>query len=190
VQRLMTISGLPDAAARMQALMAGLPSLDEQVQQTIDARRLAFREGRPGAARGAELFRKHCAVCHRLENQGERIGPELDGVGRRGLGRLLEDLLDPSRNVDRNYRATVIVTNKGQVLTGLALREEGRVVMLADQTGKTHQVPLSQIDERRVLDVSAMPANVDEILLSADFADLLAFLLTKSVKPAAPDPFP
>ena len=34
------------------------------------------------------------------------VGPQLDGVGTRGLERLIEDVLDPNRNVDPAFRAS------------------------------------------------------------------------------------
>ncbi|MGD9854400.1 MAG: PVC-type heme-binding CxxCH protein [Planctomycetaceae bacterium] len=183
VQRLLPISGLADGAARMKSLIAGLPSIDESLQQMIDQRRIVFRSAQPNVAHGAEVFRKTCAVCHRLENQGEKVGPELDGIGQRGVDRLLEDVLDPNRTVDKSFRATVVLTENGQVFTGLALGEEGRVLILADQLGKQQRIPLAEIEERRLIEGSAMPANVDELLKPDDFNDLLAFLLTKTAKP-------
>ena len=36
----------------------------------------------------------------------QEIAPHLDGIGNRGLERLLEDVLDPNRNVDQLFRAT------------------------------------------------------------------------------------
>ena len=184
VQRMMPYSGVEDGVSRMKVLLADLPTIDQKIQQTIDQRRLAFRNTNPNAAHGAEIFKKNCAVCHRLENQGEKIGPELDGVGVRGVDRLLEDILDPNRTVDKNYRATVVATHGGRVLTGLAVGEEGEVLILADQNGKKQRIPLSDIEERKLIESSAMPANVDELLKPNDFHDLLAFLLTKTVKPA------
>ena len=50
--------------------------------------------------KGHEVFTKTCAICHQIGGQGAVIGPQLDGVGARGLDRILEDVIDPNRNVD------------------------------------------------------------------------------------------
>ena len=36
--------------------------------------------------------------------KGAKVGPQLDGIGTRGLDRLMEDILDPNRNVDQTLR--------------------------------------------------------------------------------------
>jgi hypothetical protein len=61
--------------------------------------------------------------------------------------------------------------------------QEGQVLVLADQTGKKVRIPLDEIDEKRLIEGSAMPANVDETLTPGDLSNLLAFLLTKTAKP-------
>ena len=88
------------------------------------------------AERGRIAFQKHCGICHRVGQQGAKVGPNLDGIGIRGVDRLLEDVLDPNRNVDQAFRTTRIATSDGQIVSGLVLREEGQVVVLADQAGK------------------------------------------------------
>ena len=40
--------------------------------------------------------------------KGNRIAPQLDGIGSRGLERLLEDTLDPRRIVDQAFRTSVL----------------------------------------------------------------------------------
>jgi putative heme-binding domain-containing protein len=185
IQRLLPLVSPPEDVARMKALVADLPSLDTRVEQAIAEHRQAFRKGEPDASRGAEIFRKTCAVCHRLENDGAKVGPELDGIGQRGVDRLLEDILDPNRTVDKTYRATIVLMQDGRVHTGLVTGQEGQILLLADQTGKVQRIPLSEIDQRRLIEGSAMPANVSELLKPKEIHDLLAFLLTKAVKSQA-----
>ena len=75
-------------------------------------------------------------ICHTLASKGAKVGPQLDGVGIRGLDRLLEDVLDPNRNVDQNFRLTILNLKDGRVVRGLLLREEGEVYVMADDKGK------------------------------------------------------
>ncbi len=187
LQRLLPMTGGPAEAARMMSLVQNLPSLDQTLQRTITHHRNEFQGSEADAVKGAEVFRKNCSVCHRLENQGEKVGPELDGIGQRGADRLLEDILDPNRTVDKNFRATVVVTQTGRVLTGLATGEEGQVLLLTDQAGKAQRINLAEIDDRWLTDGSAMPSNMYEVLKPAELYDLLAFLLTKTAGTPALD---
>jgi putative heme-binding domain-containing protein len=135
-------------------------------------------------AKGAAVFEKSCANCHQLAGKGAKIGPNLDGVGLRGLDRLLEDTLDPNRNVDQAFRLTSLTLTKGQIVQGLLLREEGEVLVLADKEGKEVRVPKKDVEERTTSQMSPMPANFGETVPEADFYHLLAYLLAQ--KPAKP----
>ncbi len=166
-----------DLEARQEQLLRGLPPADERLAQLIASRRAGFATAEIDLARGREVFKRHCANCHRLGNEGSKVGPELDGIGQRGLDRLLEDTLDPNRVVDQAFRATIIQTVDGRVLNGLVLREEGAVVVLADEQGRETRVPASDIEERTTLPLSPMPANIAENIPEADFHHLIGFLL-------------
>lgn len=179
VQERLRGAGLEDWGPRVAKLTAGLPAAEERVQRLIESRRQRFAGATPHAAAGAEIFKKHCASCHRVGGQGSKVGPDLDGIGIRGVDRLLEDTLDPSSNVDQAFRATVINTKGGQSIVGLLLREEGEVLVLADNMGKEIRVSADDIDERDLTRLSPMPGNVADLVGEADFDNLLAFLLAQ-----------
>ena len=179
---------LPNLADRLARLLKDLPPEDEKVRQLLAARLAGFAGARPDAARGAEVFNKICANCHRLQGKGGKVGPDLDGVGPRGVERLLEDVLSPNRNVDQAFRSTTIALNDGKVVTGLVLREEGAVLILADEQGKEVRVEKSNIDEQRLLRLSPMPANIAEQLPELDLYHLIGFLLNQRAAPAGEKP--
>jgi putative heme-binding domain-containing protein len=135
---------------------------------------------------GQAVFKKTCAACHRIQNEGGKVGPQLDGVGIRGIERILEDILDPNRNVDGAFRATVIVTNDGVTVQGLKLREEGGAVILGDAQGKEVRVAMTDIDEQRQTNLSPMPSNFAEQLKEDDLRVLLAYLLKQRQATATP----
>src|SRR5262249_21676843 len=123
---------VPNLKERLAKLTAGLPPAEERLQDLINQRRDGFPRAKPDAEAGGKHFEKHCAVCHQLAGKGAKVGPQLDGVGVRGLERLLEDVIDPNRNVDQAFRTTVLATKDGRQVTGLFLRKEGEVLILAD----------------------------------------------------------
>jgi putative heme-binding domain-containing protein len=170
-------SKLPGGKERIAKLTAGLPTADKKVQDLIASRRAGFDKARREAGRGEKVFEKHCAACHQVNGKGARIGPQLDGVGLRGLDRLLEDVLDPNRNVDQAFRTTVLTLKKGQIVSGLLLREEGAVLVMADAQGKEVRVPAKEVEERSVSSMSPMPANFADLIPEPEFHDLMMFLL-------------
>jgi putative heme-binding domain-containing protein len=175
---------VPNLKERVAKLTAGLPPAEQRLQEIINKRRVAFSKAKTDIEAGAKVFEKSCANCHQLANKGAKVGPQLDGVGIRGLDRLLEDIIDPNRNVDQAFRASTIVTKKGQIVTGLVLREEGEVVVVADQQGKEVRLEKKEIEERTVSQLSPMPANLVDQIPESDFYHLLAFLLNQRTPPA------
>ena len=172
---------LPDLKARIGKLTSGLPPADQRVQDLLRRRREGFLAAKTDTALGAKVFEKSCANCHQIANKGARIGPQLDGIGIRGIDRLLEDTLDPNRNVDQAFRTTILTLNNGQSLSGLLLKEEGEVLVLADQQGKEVRVPKKMVEERATSQLSPMPANLAEQISEPDFYHLLAYLLSQRV---------
>jgi putative heme-binding domain-containing protein len=150
--------------ARLDALIAG--------------RMKAFDPAAVDSGNGRALFGTHCAACHRIGGEGGLVGPQLDGIGSRGLARLAEDILDPSRNVDAHFRLTALKKNDGSVVAGFVAGESGEVVFLLDAAGQTHRVLKSEIAGREVSAVSLMPAIFGDVLPPEDFRDLVGWLMT------------
>jgi len=168
---------------RLQKLTANLTTANEERDKLIAERRAAFNPMTTSVTKGAEAFKQFCVVCHTLDGQGALIGPQLDGVGGRGVERLMEDVLDPNRNVDRAFRTTLLEMNDGDVQSGLYRRDEGEMVIIAQSNGKEISVPRKDIKERRTSETSLMPDNFGDAIPKEDFNNLIAFLLSKNVKP-------
>jgi len=170
---------------RLEKLTANLSPANAERQKLIDERRAAFNSASASAAQGAQVFKQYCAICHSIDGQGVVIGPQLDGVGGRGADRLLEDILDPNRNVDRAFRNTLLVLRNGDVQSGLFRREEGEMLVLAEPTGKEVSVPKKDAQERRESETSLMPDNFSDVIKPEELNNLIAYLLSKGSKSGA-----
>ncbi len=162
---------------RMATLTKNLPPADETREKLVVEKRLAFQTSGGKASEGRRVFQQACAVCHRIGTEGALVGPQLDGIGNRGLDRILEDVLDPNRNVDVAFRAQTVSMKDGESVTGLARREEGELLVLADSTGKEISIPKKNIESRRDSDLSLMPENLGEALSVEDFNHLITYLI-------------
>lgn len=170
---------------RVQKLISGLPPREEKTQQNITKHLKAHPTFKISVKNGQAVFEKNCAACHQLAGKGAVVGPQLDGIGNRGLERLLEDIVDPNRSVDINFRTITIITDAGRVLSGLKRREEGAVLVFVDNKGKEFQILKSEIEEQKQSSLSLMPANILEILSPQQLHDLLAYLLRSTKKKPA-----
>jgi putative heme-binding domain-containing protein len=173
---------IPGLDERIAALTANLPPSNAELDKLIAARSKAFDPAKASASRGADVFARNCAVCHAIEGKGGVLGPQLDGIGGRGAERLLEDILDSNRNVDRAFRMNVITLKNGTVVAGLPRREEGAQLVLADAAAQETRIAIADITARKETETSLMPPAFGELIPPAELNDLLAFLLGK--KPA------
>jgi putative heme-binding domain-containing protein len=150
-----------------------------QADALITARVTAFEKATPDAARGAQIFATHCAACHQIGGEGGLIGPQLDGIGLRGVARLCEDILDPNRNVDAHFHLHSLKLKDGGTASGFLKGEAGQVVILADAAGAEHRVLKADVLADDVLPLSLMPPVFGQTIPEKEFLDLLAWLLKK-----------
>jgi len=124
---------------------------------------------------GRALFVRHCAACHKLFGEGGQVGPELTGSQRTNLDYVLENLVDPSAIVARDYQMTVIQTEDGRVLNGIVVQEDGEVVAIQTQNERL-SLPVREIEAREQSKLSLMPEGMVEKLSPAELRELVAYL--------------
>jgi putative heme-binding domain-containing protein len=140
---------------------------------------------RPGnAERGKKVFldkeRAQCIKCHRLADQGERIGPDLTGVGSRfSRIHVIESILEPSRTIAPSFGAWTINLKTGKTLTGVKLAETDMALTIADTQGVQHTIAKTAIDEANPSPISTMPDGLEQRLSADEFVDLVAFLMSQ-----------
>jgi putative heme-binding domain-containing protein len=171
----------PGWEATVKELTAGIPSADARLAALIKERGEGYRKSKHDIEAGKKVFTTTCANCHQVGGQGAKIGPQLDGIGNRGVERLLEDTLDPNRNVDHAFHTTILDLKDGGQLTGL-LRVEGKVFVMIDSLAKEKRVSIDDVDKKRTSPVSPMPSDIAEKLKPKDFYDLIAYLADLKVK--------
>ena len=140
--------------------------------------------GGGSATRGRKLFfdaeKSQCVKCHRIGDQGERIGPELTGVGSR-FSRIyvVESILEPSRTIAPSFGTSVVTLKDGKVLTGVKVAETETHLTLGDNQGQKHVLARADIDELLASPVSTMPEGLEQRLTEEEFVDLIAFLMSQ-----------
>ena len=133
-------------------------------------------------AQGRVLFRKMCATCHRLFDDGKRIGPELTGAQRHNLDYLLENLLDPNAVIGRDYRMSIIATKSGRLITGI-VKEESAQVLKLQTTNEVVILDKNDIEFRKQSKVSLMPEGQLEKLKKTELRDLIGYLMSRQQVP-------
>ncbi len=138
---------------------------------------------RANPSRGRAVFRQSCVACHKLYDEGNDLGPELTGSDRANRAYILENVLDPSASVGRDYRLTTVATRDGRVLSGL-YQDLGPKTLAVRTTNERVVLSREDVEEVRPTDQSFMPEGLFEKLTDDEVRDLVAYLATKAQVPA------
>lgn len=130
------------------------------------------------ASRGRAVFKKTCAACHVLYNEGGKIGPDLTGSNRANLDYILLNSIAPSYDVPDSYKVVSIVTVAGRILNGVLAEEDATRVVLKTVEQPRVVVLRKDIAQRRISPKSMMPDGQFDKLKQQELIDLIKYLRT------------
>lgn len=152
-------------AAAAASLLSGGPVATAQAPASGDA------------ARGKALVESSgCLDCHRIDDRGSRVGPNLSRIGgRRTPDRLRQALVAPDEEVVADNRHVRIVTKDGTTITGKLLNQDAISVQMMNQKEELKTYLRANIREYTILDKGLMPS-VQGKLTDQQIADIVSYL--------------
>lgn len=127
-----------------------------------------------------------CVVCHRFGEGGGATGPDLtQAAGRFALEDLVEAIVDPGKVVSDQYKAHVVQTADGRVVTGrIVVDSPDGITLVVDPENAAKQltIPRSDIEEMTVSRESLMPKGLLDGLNEQEVLDLLAYVLSRDMQ--------
>jgi len=142
-----------------------------------DAKNLSNRN----FARGKEMFTAAgCIKCHTIAGEGSKLGPDLSKVAEKYKGeKLLRQIVDPSSEINDQFRAQIFQTNDGDIITGLVVKEDAAAVHVVTNLLLPNEVRMlakGNIAARKPSELSPMPTGLLVTLQKDEILDLVAFL--------------
>jgi putative membrane-bound dehydrogenase-like protein len=128
------------------------------------------------AERGAQVFAKSCAACHKFAGVGKEIGPDIASLTDRSPEALVVAILDPNRAVEAKYSQFVVETVSGLTHGGIVSAETTGSLTLQLADGKELVLPREEIESLVGTGKSLMPEGLEKDLNPRDLSDLLAHL--------------
>jgi len=123
----------------------------------------------------------YCSKCHRVNDKGGSIGPNLSQVGTsRTASFLLESILDPKAVITAGYSTVLVLTKERKFITGILKSEDDSGLDIIDKEGNDLFIRKEQIKKYKTQKISMMPGNFKDLLEVQEVADILAYL--KSLK--------
>jgi putative membrane-bound dehydrogenase-like protein len=156
----------------------------DRVRMMEHYRRMLTAPGRlpPDRCLGRAVFVKVCAQCHTLFGSGGQVGPDITGSNRASLDYLLENILDPSAVIPKEYAATVLDLKSGRTVTGI-VRGETPAALTVVTANETLTVPRDEIETRTPSNTSMMPDDLLKPLGDDEVRGLIAYLQGPSQVP-------
>ncbi|WP_020468841.1 PVC-type heme-binding CxxCH protein [Zavarzinella formosa] len=175
-----SMRNLPD-----KTLAADITRVWGTVRDTPVARQQAMREmktllAKPGQPKpdlmlGRALFAKTCQQCHKLFGVGGAVGPDITGSNRANLDYLLENILDPSAVIPKDYMPTVFQLANGRTITGIVKGQNANAVTV-QTANEVLVVNIADIDSRKETTVSMMPEDQLKPFKEHEIRSLFAYL--------------
>jgi putative membrane-bound dehydrogenase-like protein len=131
---------------------------------------------------GRAVFAKTCQQCHTLYGAGGKVGPEITGANRGSIDYLLENILDPSAVIPKEYAATRIVTTDDRNITGI-IKSEANGVLTVQTERELLTIPVADIASRKPSELSMMPDDILKQTNEFEFRSLVAYLQTQGQVP-------
>ena len=129
------------------------------------------------AGRGKALVESSgCFECHRIDDRGSRLGPNLSAIGgRRTPDRLRQALVAPDEEVVPDNRFVRVVTKDGTTVTGKLLNQDAISVQMMNPKEELKTYLRANIREFTILDKGLMPS-VEGKLTPQQVADIVSYL--------------
>ncbi len=171
----------PDPMIRKQAeqLLATRGSLPDANREKVLKSLLSLTEQQGDVDAGREMFKKHCAACHKHGEMGKAIGPNLTGMAVHPKSELLTHIIDPSRSVEGNFRIYTVVRADGRVMNGMLASETRTSITLIDTEAKETSIQREDIEELLASRRSLMPEGFEKQMTNEELSNLLEFLTNK-----------
>lgn len=141
-----------------------------------------LRAGTGDRARGKALFTKSCAVCHQMDGEGNKVGPDLTTANRQDLAALLGNIVDPSAVIRREYMSYVVVTDSGRVYNGLLTEQDGASITILDAKNERFKLSRDEVETLDEAKASLMPERILDTLTPQEVRDLFAYVQAPPLK--------
>lgn len=140
---------------------------------------------------GRLIFSRTCGPCHKMYNEGGTLGPDITGSNRTNVDYVLSNVLNPSGEIQDDYKMVVITSTDGRTYVGNVVAENERQLSLRVVGQDAIVINKSDIQSRETTDSSMMPQGLFDALTDKEVLDLVSYLRTSAqVKLPNSEPLP
>lgn len=128
------------------------------------------------ARNGKTIFKQRCAACHKIDDLGIHVGPDISDLRTKRPIEILTAILDPNLAVDNNYFRCQILLQSGSVIEGMIVEETQQQIILRNAESARVVVPRDEIDELKRSGLSLMPEGLESQISQQEMANLIHYV--------------
>jgi len=121
-----------------------------------------------------------CIKCHKLNDKGTTLGPDLTKVAERFKGqKLLQQILDPSTEINKQYQTWVAVLNDGRIISGLIVEQnDASITLLPNPLNPEQRLTFARrdLEELEPSLTSTMPMSLLITFTKDEILDVVAYI--------------
>ena len=172
------VAAQPDRREDLAGILDEVRAGEQRVQAVAKKLETALDLGPARRERGRQIFQRlECHGCHATGAGGDRLGPDLRGLGKRfSPGKTLESIAFPNREVAPRYRAKLFVLKNGEVIHGLPVYDSRAAMLLRTPGNQFRRIAAGDVVRRENDGHSMMPSGLIDALTEAEIIDLIAYL--------------
>jgi quinoprotein glucose dehydrogenase len=183
-------TGKLDPALRLDVLEAAAKRKDSGIKAALDRYEASrskddplanYRETLMGgdAAEGKKLFLERadvaCMRCHKINNEGGEVGPDLSHVGQNPREYLLESIVAPNAKIAKGYDSVLVKIKDGGLVAGIVKNDTETTLEINSPEDGLVKIDKSKI-ESRTPGQSPMPAELATMLTKRELRNLIEYL--------------
>lgn len=165
----------PDDGIRWRARQLLAVQTSEKSPELFERYRAAL-SGTRDPERGKVAFKEQCARCHKVEEEGYNVGPDLATTINRTDESWIAEILQPSTRITTGFGAYTIVATGGKVFNGVLASETATSIVLRREEGMEDTILRKDVLEMMASQLSLMPDDIETVVTPQNLADILAYL--------------
>ncbi|MDY7395508.1 c-type cytochrome [Aureibaculum sp. 2210JD6-5] len=147
-------------------------------ETSIEDVMLALGKIKGNSEKGKALFTSQgCIACHSITKDEVMKGPFMGQIGSiMNKEQIAESILKPNASISQGFSTVQIKTKSGKTYVGFITEESADNLTIRDIVGTATQLKKTDIETRKELETSMMPAGLVNSLSFEEMASLVQFL--------------
>jgi len=137
----------------------------------------------PNLTNGRMLYLRQCGSCHKLNQEGGIIGPDLTGYDRSNLQYLITNIIDPNVDIREGYVNYQVITADGRNIVGTIADRSSELLLIKSFGGTEFRIPSQQVKQLKAQNISIMPEKLLDNLSVKELCDLFGYLMQNEFEP-------